>query len=107
MGVQNVLTPVFFLLKKRIIDIRILRENELLLLGRKLDVDELSHELVKVIEKYENEKIGRSDLVVLLSAYPKNTMSQVQDVQQILREAGINKIQYLKPNDKPSPVMVF
>jgi len=60
-----------------------------------------------LIGNFKKDKIEKSELVVVLSSLPKNTMSQVQDVQQIIKESGIRKIQYLNPNEKVSPVLIF
>jgi biopolymer transport protein ExbD len=107
MTVTKNLIPGFFPPKKKVIDITIQGESSLLLFGKETGLDELTQQLSKKVASYKSEGIPTDALVVKLSAVKGVKLGTVEDVQRILREVGIRKVEYPAPQDKPTEVLIF
>ena len=99
--------PRFLPAQKKVIDITIRGESSLLLFGKETGLDELTQQLSKKVASYKSEGIPTDALIVKLSAVKGVKLDTVEDVQRILREVGIRKVEYPAPQDKPTEVLIF
>ena len=77
------------------------------LLGRDIKLDELPTQLSQKLREYKSQGVSEDAVVARISADEGVKMATVQDVQNILREAGIPKVQYLPDNGKASEAPIF
>lgn len=77
------------------------------LLGRDIKLDELPTQLSQKLREYKSQGVSEDAVVARISADEGVKMATVQDVQNILSEAGILKVQYLPDNGKASEAPIF
>lgn len=77
------------------------------LLGRDIKLDELPTPLSQKLREYKSQGVSEDAVVARISADEGVKMATVQDVQNILSEAGILKVQYLPDNGKASEAPIF
>lgn len=101
------LTPGFSLPKKKVIDIQVLDATSVRLLGKDTKMDKLPKQLAQKLTVYKSLGVSEHAVVAQIGAGEGVKMATVQDVQNILREAGILKVQYLPDNGKASEAPIF
>jgi TonB family protein len=99
--------PRFLPAEKEVIDIQVQDEHSLLLFGKKTDIDELEHKLSERQTLYNANGVLKNNLVVKMSAVESVKLQTIHNIQHILREFGIVKVEYMPPHDKPSEVLIF
>ena len=83
-----------FLPAKKVIDLRIQGDNNILIFEKVVAMDDLVSELSDKIKEYEADGISKSDLVIEIKASKNIRLSQVHDIQDIMRKAGISQVKY-------------
>lgn len=81
--------------------------TSVLLLGKEIKIDELAEHLAETLARYKSQAAAAPTVVAHISAGEGVTMATIQDVQNILRKAGILKVQYLSDDEKSSEVLIF
>ena len=108
MGRSKDLIPDFSLpKKKKIIDIQVLDVTSVLLLGKEIKIDELAEHLAETLARYKSQAAAAPTVVAHISAGASVTMATIQEVQNILRQTGIQKVQHLTRDKKASEVLIF
>lgn len=81
--------------------------TSVLLLGRDTEIDELPKQLAEKLTLYNSQGAPENTIVAHISADEGVKMATVQDVQYILRKAGILKVQFLPDDKKASEALIF
>lgn len=84
-------------------DIVLLDKNHILLNGKRMKTNELAKE---ISSKHGNERIESGLITTVISSRGNVKMAQLSDVQDILRNHGIRRVNYLGQN-AITPVLVF
>ena len=77
------------------------------LLGKDTKLEELPKQLAQKLAEYQTQGVSEHAVMAHISAGEGVTMATIQDVQNILRKAGILKVQYLSDDEKASEVLIF